>query len=189
MVGTASAETFLLTETTDDYNYGISIKVRVDYNPTDNTLTFQVIEPQNKVYDGYTISNVDLKNIWIKTTPDKVSVISPNNVWNDPANNHGSIGNFGAFDTQITKEQDIKSPGPVTIKLADGLTLDDLIANSNDGYVVAVHVGFQKAGVAGEIGCSGKVRGNTLIPEFPTVALPVAAIMGIMFIFGRRKQE
>jgi len=27
------------------------------------------------------------------------------------------------------------------------------------------------------------------IPEFPTIALPVAAIMGIMFIIGRRKKE
>ncbi len=27
------------------------------------------------------------------------------------------------------------------------------------------------------------------IPEFPSIALPVAAIMGIMFIFGRRKTE
>lgn len=27
------------------------------------------------------------------------------------------------------------------------------------------------------------------VPEFPSVALPVAAILGLMFIFGRRKQE
>lgn len=29
----------------------------------------------------------------------------------------------------------------------------------------------------------------TQVPEFPTVALPVAAILGLMFIFGRKKQE
>jgi hypothetical protein len=27
------------------------------------------------------------------------------------------------------------------------------------------------------------------VPEFPTIAVPVAAILGLMFIFGRRKQE
>ncbi|MDI9395932.1 MAG: PEF-CTERM sorting domain-containing protein [Euryarchaeota archaeon] len=27
------------------------------------------------------------------------------------------------------------------------------------------------------------------IPEFPTVALPVAAILGLVFIFGRKKEE
>ncbi|AKB61302.1 hypothetical protein MSMAP_1317 [Methanosarcina mazei SarPi] len=30
---------------------------------------------------------------------------------------------------------------------------------------------------------------TTQIPEFPTMALPVAAILGLMFIFGRKKQE
>jgi hypothetical protein len=31
--------------------------------------------------------------------------------------------------------------------------------------------------------------GTTQIPEFPSMALPIAAIMGIMFIFGRRRKE
>jgi hypothetical protein len=190
MVGTASAQTFYLTETTDDYDDGVSIKVQVDYNPTDNTMTFMVIEPENKAYEGYTITNVDLKNIWIKTTHDKVSVIEPTGIWNTPAANSGSIGNFGSFATEITKSNSNKSPGPVTIKLADGLTLDSLLANSGDGYVVAVHVAFDKStGGSGTADCSGKVRGSTQIPEFPTIALPVAAILGIMFVFGRRKNE
>lgn len=29
---------------------------------------------------------------------------------------------------------------------------------------------------------------NVEVPEFPTVALPVAAILGLVFIFGRRKE-
>ena len=29
----------------------------------------------------------------------------------------------------------------------------------------------------------------TLIPEFPTVALPVAAVLGLMFIFGRKNEK
>lgn len=153
-------------------------------------MTLKVIEPENKAYEGYTISNLDLKNIWIKTTPDKVSVIAPTSTWNAPTADSGNVGNFGPFATQITKDQKIKSPGPVTIKLANDLTLDNLIANSGDGYVVAAHVAFDKStGEHVTIDCSGKVRGHTEIPEFPTVALPVAAILGLMFIFGRRKQE
>jgi hypothetical protein len=31
------------------------------------------------------------------------------------------------------------------------------------------------------------VKRSTVIPEFPTVALPVAAILGLVFIFGRKK--
>jgi len=30
---------------------------------------------------------------------------------------------------------------------------------------------------------------SATIPEFPTVAMPIAAILGLMFIFGRKKQE
>ncbi len=33
-----------------------------------------------------------------------------------------------------------------------------------------------------------KGEGLNLIPEFPTVALPVAAILGLVFIFGRKKE-
>jgi hypothetical protein len=31
--------------------------------------------------------------------------------------------------------------------------------------------------------------GSTAIPEFPTVAIPVAAVLGILFIFGRQKED
>ena len=29
---------------------------------------------------------------------------------------------------------------------------------------------------------------NASVPEFPTVALPVAGILGLLFIFGRKKE-
>ena len=29
----------------------------------------------------------------------------------------------------------------------------------------------------------------TLVPEFPTVALPVAAVLGLLFMFGRKKEK
>jgi hypothetical protein len=34
---------------------------------------------------------------------------------------------------------------------------------------------------------SGQEEFTTNVPEFPTVALPVAAILGLVFIFGRKK--
>lgn len=30
---------------------------------------------------------------------------------------------------------------------------------------------------------------NVSVPEFPTVALPVAALIGLVFVFGRKKEE
>jgi len=29
---------------------------------------------------------------------------------------------------------------------------------------------------------------TTNVPEFPTVAIPVAAVLGLIFVFGRRKE-
>jgi hypothetical protein len=36
-----------------------------------------------------------------------------------------------------------------------------------------------------------EIKGSNLsfVPEFPTVALPVAAIIGLVFVFGRRKEN
>lgn len=195
----AIATSFLLDQTTTDYTYGVEIKVRVDYNPADNTMEFLVVSPINKVYgsgsSSYTISNVDLKNIWIKTDRENVKVISPAGIWT-PNADHGSIGSFGTFTTQISKPDSAiyQSPGPVKIQLLNGVTLDNLIEESGDNYVVAAHVGFEKTsiganGVPVVIGCSGKVRGDTEIPEFPTMVLPVAAILGLLFITQRRKEN
>ncbi|WP_410509708.1 PEF-CTERM sorting domain-containing protein [Methanosarcina hadiensis] len=44
----------------------------------------------------------------------------------------------------------------------------------------------------GKLADSAKYLGYgsiTEVPEFPTIAAPVAAILGLMFIFGRKKQE
>lgn len=193
VVGTASAEitSYVMDEENDEYGYGIDIKVRVDYDSTANTMSFTVIEPKNQLYqeEGYTISKVNLVSIWIKTDSGNVQVLSPAG-WGTPSSNQGSIGNFGKFDTEIrTDNENIKFEGPVTIQLLNGVTLDSLREDAGSDYVVAAHVAFEKSGEKGVVGCSGKVRGYTPIPEFPTIALPIAAILGLMFVFGRRKQK
>lgn len=180
-VSSASAATFYLTEIGDDYVYGVPIKVQVDY--TDKTMSVKVIEPQNKAYDGYTISNVDLKKVWVKTTSDRVdSVSSP---WSYSAKS-SSVGNFGVFETEFRKLNDQKSMGPMTVTLKDDIAT---IIQTKGSYIVAAQVSFDKAGSTETIDCSGKVTGSAQVPEFPTMALPIAAILGILFISQRRKKE
>jgi hypothetical protein len=73
-----------------------------------------------------------------------------------------------------------------------------------DNYVVEVRIpksaiGYPTAGQMSNlhltIGCGNDlieltpVQFKTNIPEFPTIVLPVAAIMGLMLIFGRRNKE
>lgn len=181
-IGSASATTYYMTETTDDYKDGVPIKVQVDYS--DSSVQVKVVEPQNKAYGDYTISNVDLKAVYIKTTEDRVSSVSA--PWHASANG-GSIGNFGTFGTVTDKKNNDKLPGPVSIQLKD--TVDTLI-QKNGNYIIAAHVSFDKSGVGTKtVDCSGKVTGSSQIPEFPSMILPVVAIIGIMLIFGRRKNS
>jgi hypothetical protein len=69
-------------------------------------------------------------------------------------------------------------------------TAEDFLTMNADDKTVAVHVG--SLGTAGfsmwvtNGDCGG--GGITEIPEFPTVALPIAAIIGLAFILQRRKE-
>ena len=65
------------------------------------------------------------------------------------------------------------------------------IRGTNEGDVT---VSVYKASVTGNTFIVGKIVSvasvtATPIPEFPTVALPVAGILGLLFVFGRKKEE
>lgn len=103
-------------------------------------------------------------------------------------NNFGAGGIFG----QLARIYATENPGQnryhtVVVQLPKGYI--GSITPNTEGYEVGVHF------VCNEF--SGFVAGppkkpedpDVPIPEFPTVALPIAAILGLMFIFGRRKQE
>jgi hypothetical protein len=63
------------------------------------------------------------------------------------------------------------------------------IDTNKPGYEVAAHVAWKFNGVQQDgTATSAFFAGGTSIPEFPSMTLPIAAIMGIMFIFGRRKE-
>ncbi|MDD3245977.1 MAG: PEF-CTERM sorting domain-containing protein [Methanosarcina sp.] len=57
---------------------------------------------------------------------------------------------------------------------------------SNEDYIKSVQLSDGST-------CVNWIKYDNLIydqiPEFPTIAAPVAAIVGLMFVFGRRKQE
>lgn len=188
MVSTASAATFHLTETNDDYYYGVPIDVQVDYEGRYITVT--VIEPaENQVVNGYTIKNVDLKEIWI-WNPDNPIVTDgvtdesvAGTTWEVKSGVY-KVANFGKFTSKITQptESD-KTIGPIKINLENnvGIPIND------KGYGIAVHVSFDLENETQTVDCSGKVVGN--IPEFPSIVLPIAAIMGILLISQNRKKE
>ncbi|AAM31815.1 hypothetical protein MM_2119 [Methanosarcina mazei Go1] len=64
-----------------------------------------------------------------------------------------------------------------------------VITLTNNGPAGASYLVTIKAGseTSIEFGAASRTV-NSQIPEFPTVALPVAAILGLVFIFGRKKE-
>lgn len=55
------------------------------------------------------------------------------------------------------------------------------VKGTADGYIIIRDIDTQTSQKV-------QVYVNANIPEFPTVALPVAAILGLVFIFGRKKE-
>lgn len=66
------------------------------------------------------------------------------------------------------------------------LTLDSSVAEG-EKYSVSIGAKYGTASAVIDQGIAS--RDVSAIPEFPTIALPVAAILGLVFIFGRKKEE
>lgn len=183
MAGTASAETFYLTDVNEKQFEG---KIRIQVSCVGDTITVQDVST-----DLNTISNVDLKEIGI-VLPEGYSVVSvadegaSENDWSATQGNYEE-SEFGHFNTQINRDpgSNSKTRGPIKIYLNEPL-VGSLPKNEYDNSVV-VHISFGEKGEA--LVGSTWVSGYTPIPEFSTIALPIAAILGLLFIFGRRKQE
>ena len=69
--------------------------------------------------------------------------------------------------------------GTIDILLAAGAPTDTI-------YQIIVFGGSYQC--TGEFD-SGSAARNFAVPEFPTIALPIAAILGLAFIFQRRREE
>lgn len=105
----------------------------------------------------------------------------PSESWTYTGDSIPTLGNFfGVFSPVSAWEgkKNIKSGGPIVITHSN---IESEIA-ALDGYTIVVKVSWN-----GNL--SNWVGGSTNIPEFPTIALPVATILGLMFIVGRRKKE
>lgn len=193
MAGTASAETFSINKTNIAVPTG-SVNIDVTYNADAHTITFQdrstgltnpritwvaynlnVNKDQIKGYNS-TVQNVIVSGEIITDWTDKKEF--------------GAKGEFG----DLLRVYAVKNPKPdyrftkVVVDLPS--SFDGNIEPNTEGYQVGVHF------VCDQFSCF--VAGPTPkepeepdvpIPEFSTVALPFAAILGLMFIFGRRKQE
>ncbi|KKG15904.1 hypothetical protein EO98_10525 [Methanosarcina sp. 2.H.T.1A.6] len=90
-------------------------------------------------------------------------------------------GSWTAYGTSVTDTYTAKYPtGDYTYQVK-------FIANSK-GHIDIRDAGSNDNSATYTIDVAQEGYGLN-IPEFPTVALPIAAILGLVFIFGRKKEE
>jgi hypothetical protein len=108
-----------------------------------------------------------------------------------------------AYITEPGEVQRVASPAEVTVSFSrdPSTKFTPTAADPVDDNVVVITLGsisevpenseIVVSVSANNIACPlvkiTAVKNITAIPEFPTVALPVAAILGLVFIFGRKK--
>ncbi|MDK2825736.1 PEF-CTERM protein sorting domain-containing protein [Methanolobus vulcani] len=94
----------------------------------------------------------------------------------------------GAVDTDmtVTISKANFEPGTADPYTDVGVIQITLDANAPATGQWRVTVGAGEDAVTKDVGSAAR---NFLIPEFPTIALPVAAILGLAFFIQRRKQE
>ena len=80
---------------------------------------------------------------------------------------------------------------PIRISTQPPTSFTDVgaITLTNNGPAGASYLVTIKAGSETSIDFGAASRTvNSNIPEFPTVAAPVAAVLGLLFVFGRKKE-
>lgn len=126
--------------------------------------------------------------------------------WTLPQSSDGFLENAPSDCDKFTYSAD---KGPISLNYTK-LNINEKVDYGTKGtrdvpkYLIEVSIPRNKIGNPPDetlsnihitIGCGNDVvelepvRFKTDIPEFPSIALPVAAIMGVMFIFGRRNKE
>jgi hypothetical protein len=97
------------------------------------------------------------------------------------------VGKFmteGIYQNSSTgADPDVAGGNQWTFYVKDGIDIDDT-TQSTQQYVVRFVVNGEDSGIY-----PIEVGADLYIPEFPTIALPVAAILGLAFFMQRRKDE
>ncbi len=168
--------------------------------PNDGSAHFIGLMDVGVTLDGQNISVECVRNdtfvdpaidkIYYHLDKDVVSIIDERNypaAWGfdiKTPNGH-NVANFGRFYTECTMESNsYRTAGPVVITLDGGF--GEAIPLNDKGHSMAVHVRVRSADDGSDDSVWLTNENGHEIPEFPTVALPIAAILGLAFIFNRR---
>ena len=185
--GAASANTLNLTVDNDDvaagpnceeYNVGVTYEGKI--------MTVEILQP--------TDADAHLKSIYLNLASSNAveSIVLQDDTEIDFKYGGPAVPNLGTFNMNLTLGKPIEG-GPMTktkVVIIE-FTNDIMFTPNAKGFSAAAHIGG-----LGENGEGSKKLGDGVcggggieeIPEFPTVALPIAAILGLAFFFQRRKE-
>jgi hypothetical protein len=189
IVGTASAAAieFHLTEEDANEYYKGNIDIKITVDDVSKTVELQILQP--------TTAKVSMKTLLLNIPADQIVSVTDDNpkvdwvIENDKG--QGNAG-YGAMLTAVDRESG--DQGTVKyIKIQMGQDWDGVLPKNADNYSVVLHVTrLPECPESVWLGYQDNSEDNggpvQEIPEFPTVALPIAAILGLAFMFQRRKE-
>ncbi|MDP2217547.1 MAG: PEF-CTERM sorting domain-containing protein [Methanolobus sp.] len=185
IVGTASAAVteFHLTEEDANEYYNGEIDVKITVNDVSKTVELEIIEPSD--------AKVSMKTVLLNIPADKIINVSDDNPKVDwvieDDKGQGNAG-YGAMLTAV--DRDKGDQGTVQyIKIQMKQDWDGVLPKNVNDYSIVLHV-TRLPGCPESVWLGYQDNGGNIneIPEFPTIALPIAAILGLAFIFQRRKE-
>ena len=144
------------------------------------------------------MTNFDIKEIYVFSKPYNQATgvvnLDHTETWTYTNNPSGIPGTPRAyfhtppaeeFTTNCLGEASIKNGGRIETTFTNNV---EPIAYDSKGFSIVVHIGWEDSSGVGKSAWVGNGY-NGYIPEFPTIALPVAGILGLMLILGRRNKE
>lgn len=176
MTGVASATviTYPIGDQSPPFECGdVEVEFLIDGNNVTVNITY--VDP------AWVTGDIAIKSIGLNT-PVGLSVVAVDGATLNAASVE-SFGEFGDFSTTVGFDTSagLRTPGPITITFNDTVTL----VPNLEGYTLAAHVIGLEDGQSLKV--ADGVCGEVPIPEFPTVALPIAAVIGLAFLLQRRK--
>ena len=189
VIGTASAAVneFHLTEENANEYYKGDIDVLIKVNDADKTVELQILQP--------TTAKVSMKTVLLNIPADQIISVTDDNPKVDwvveDDKGQGNAG-YGAMLTAVDRESG--DQGTVQyIKIQMNQDWDGMLPKNADNYSIILHVTrLPECPESVWLGYQDNSEDNggpvQEIPEFPTVALPIAAILGLAFMFQRRKE-
>lgn len=108
------------------------------------------------------------------------------------------------YDNPVGSKDDVKviitGTNPFTLTSTNDYLSNAVVTITLNGapigatYKVSIGAYYNQNGVSelitsDDVTLAAASKNITAVPEFPTVALPIAALIGLVFIFGRKKEE